>query len=165
MHLFVWLWLNSTFAGMDGTCKDFADVAEEMALWSHSPLTVSSKTRPLLEMGKKLKLKLEPQKSLNFPVAPEKLIIKNGIAYGGIFSLMPTSDGTVRLALGRRAWTDVVDPSTNTLIKAAGFEMQTGCDKMVKVVSYKLSPGKKYLLQINSSPEPELEATLVGLAK
>jgi len=161
MDLMAWLFVGAAFGAMDGGCADFKDNKQELAIWNADASRVFSEQRAELPMWRKLTLKLEPQEKLQFPAKPEKLIIKNGKAFGGIFSFKPKTNSTFRVSLGQRVWLDVVEADTKQIVKSSAHDMQTKCDKMVKMVSYNLAAGKNYLFQINSSPTENLDATVV----
>ena len=153
-------------SGMDGGCGDFkADIAKELNIWNSDPVSPVSGERTILPLATKIKYVLRPHSTIEFLVAPEKILNKEKSGFAGVFNFTPAVSGVYQLALGKRAWLDVVDAGTKKIIKAGQFEMQTKCDKLVKVMSYQLSGGKAYVVQINSSPTEQIEGTITEQVK
>ncbi len=167
MGLMLALFMSMAFgSGMDGGCGSFkADITKEMNIWNSDPVTSTSGERTTLPLAKKIKFGLRPHSAVEFPVAPEKILNKEKTGFSGVFYFTPTVSGVYQVALGKRAWLDIVESDAKKIVKAGQFEMQTKCDKLVKVMSYQLSGGKAYVVQINSSPTEQIEGTIVEQVK
>ncbi len=156
----VGLFVSVAHAGMSGDCGAFkTNIQQELKIWKSPAVAADGQTA--LVTGKKLNFQLKPQASVKFPVAPEKIFNEDNPGFAGVFNFTPVKSGVHQVALGKRAWLDVVEASTMQIVDAGQFEMQTKCDKLVKVMSYDLKAGKSYVLQINSSPTQTLEGTIL----
>jgi hypothetical protein len=135
-------------AEMKGDCAAYKiPLTQEFKDWELGPTSLATdegKKGTILPLGKRLKLMLEPAGKVKFAKPPEK---GGRAGYGAIVPLRVANTGEYRISLGERAWVDVVEKEGNRL-EAASFEMQTGCDKIRKVVTYKLNGGRDYLLQV-----------------
>jgi hypothetical protein len=149
---------------MEGDCANFAmPLSREMALWDRPELRVQGaeddKSTAVLPPDRKVSLSLYPSKKVSLPLKPEKDFSSKGeITYAGLASIDVKQDGIYRVSLGSKIWIDVIEPANGEanakIVPSANFEMQTGCKKVFKAVEYRLSAGKKYLLQISSSKTP-----------
>lgn len=95
-------------------------------------------------------LALRPQGDVKFPAPPEKSFPVEGGANGGVSGFESPKSGRVRVAAGSKIWFDVVDRETKKPVEARAFEMQTGCDKIFKVVEFELRARRGYVLQVSS---------------
>lgn len=160
MHILFLILLPSAFAGnMDGGCKSYkTDVSQELKLWEQKPATVTVGEE--LPVQQKLQYQLKDQKQVAYQVEPEKRFGKGELLFGGTFIFKPEKSGRYQFALGKRAWLDLVDRINGTIIKSGDHDMQTKCDKLVKVMGYNLEAGKNYLIQINGSPTETLDGAI-----
>ena len=150
------------WAEMHGDCGAFkTNIQQELKVWNAVGIPLKAERRPKLPSGTKLQLTLQPQSALTFPVPPSRQPGGKGPAFGGVFTFKPVTNGAHQVALGKRAWLDVVDADTNKIVESEAFDMQTKCDKMVKVITYNLAAGKDYWFQINSSPTEQLDASVM----
>jgi hypothetical protein len=163
MHIALLILISSAFAGdmMNGGCQNYkTDVSQELKIWNGKAApVVAGATVPLQT---KVQYLLTEQKTVKFKVTPQKLMNKDGSGFAGTFEFKAEKTGPYQLALGKRAWMELIDAETTKFVEAGSHDMQTKCDKLVKVLSYNLIAGKTYWIQINSSPTAQLEGTIVA---
>lgn len=148
-----------------GGCEDYAwDMNREFFLLGAAPLAVAALPeraeggrftpldRPLkvaLRSANEVKLLAQPGRSHDAAAS-----------HAGLMMLVVPRTSTYRISSDQRLWIDVVGP--DGVVKSSKFVMQTGCEKLVKSVAFKLEPETAYWIQLTGSPvrEPMLLITL-----
>jgi hypothetical protein len=69
-----------------------------------------------------------------------------------------TRPGTYRVALGQKAWIDVVRGRAG--VASSAHAMGPRCTGVAKLVDFPLRPGR-YVMQLTGAPAPTLPATIV----
>ncbi len=137
---------------MNGDCSNYKiNLSKEFAEWDKAGLTVASSASEVLPVGKKMNLQLAEKDQVKFLSEPEKVIPVKGKNHSGVFNLKIPKAGAYRVAAGSKLWFDLVDKESKQKVSSSAFEMQTKCDKILKVVTFNLQPDKDYLLQISGS--------------
>jgi len=141
-----------------GGCDDYAwDMKREFFLLGSAPLALAALPeraeaarftpldRPLkvaLRSGNEVKLLAQPGRSHDAAAS-----------HAGLMPLIVPRTSTYRISSDQRLWIDVVGP--DGVVKSSKFTMQTGCEKLVKSVAFKLEPQTAYWIQLTGSPVPE----------
>lgn len=141
---------------MHGGCDAFAwNLATEFHLWAGEAAMakagLNGADAPPVVAGKPIDVSLLPQPGIAFAAIPEQQ--RGGPdAFAGLVTFTPPAAGLWRVSASTGLWVDaVVD---GVLVKSAGFEMQTGCDKIFKSVAWDLPAGKPVVLQFSGSKPP-----------
>ncbi|RZA09418.1 MAG: hypothetical protein EOP11_01790 [Proteobacteria bacterium] len=145
---------------MKGGCENYqTPLTQEFKDWELGPLTLATnegKEGTLLPLNKRLKLLLQPASSVKFAKPPAKDAAKGS---GAVIPLRVASTGTYKIAAGSRLWLEITKKNGEE-IKAERFEMQTACATIAKVLTFKLTGGQDYLLQLAGAPEASVEIML-----
>ncbi len=149
---------------MFGDCENYAlDLSAEFKQWERQPQKLAAETKPTgkahLMLNVVTSLALPLMKKVRFPAPPAAG--RRGFVgvHGGMVKLRVPEKGSYRVCLGAKVWVDVV-PADGTPLKTKGFEMQTECDQIFKVVRYELEADTDYWLQIAYGPEDSLKVLL-----
>jgi hypothetical protein len=141
---------------MHGKCSDFAwDVQNELKLWGDTPVALTA--APLAAKaseapkGKKIQLELGSERLMRLLVQPARPTPPEMSSFGGFVAFEVPRDGDYRVSAGSRLWFEVVPAGKSKAVESPGFEMQTGCEKIIKVVLYPLKAKTRYLLQVTGS--------------
>ena len=150
---------------MHGGCDDYAfEMTRSFALWDAGKGAVSAGRNPAqpgaLELDEKVQVELAPMERLSWLVRPP--VAKKGFsgAQGGILAFQVNESGLYRLCLSGKIWADVVDVSAAKALDDVQFEMQTRCERIFKVVVFRLEAGKPYHLQLAFSKETKIGVLL-----
>jgi hypothetical protein len=73
-------------------------------------------------------------------------------------AIQVTRPGTYRVALGQKAWIDVVRGRAG--VASSAHAMGPRCTGVAKLVDFPLRPGR-YVMQLTGAPAPTLPATIV----
>lgn len=132
---------------MHGACDNYKmNMSEELAAWSQSPFLRQPGEKAFLPLATKLTLKLSPE----------------GSAFAGRFPVRAEADGRMKISAGSKLWFDLVDTRTGQPVEAAEFEMQTGCEKIFKVVAFPVRKDATYTLQVSKSARADADFLLTG---
>ncbi len=143
---------------MHGDCGEYeTPIQEELSAWDRGTTKISANDAQPLPLLKRVSLALNESEQVKFLQKPEKTFPVTGKSYAGIFTLSPGKKGNLRIAAGAKLWFDLVDKGSSKVIEAAEFEMQTGCSKIFKVVTFPVEGGRGYALQVSSSKTPQAE--------
>lgn len=128
----------------------------ELAAWTAPvPAKASGDATALdgsaLSVGRAATLALLPTSEIKFPAKPDNP--GGSVSHGGLARLHVDRAGTYRVALGGRAWIDVV--SGAKALKSVGHGHGPACSGIRKMVDFKLMPGD-YVIQIAASGKPEI---------
>lgn len=126
----------------------------EFARWSErTPLTAGAtpRTAPVLAVGRASDLTLIATEEFSPVVRPARPAEPR--TSGGIAMFQIAHAGTYRVALGARAWVDVIQARRAMASVAHGHGPM--CTGIRKIVDFRLRPGR-YLLQLSGSSDPTL---------
>ena len=148
-----------------GGCADYAwDMKREFFLLGAPPLSVDTLAEPAEDarftpLDRPILAGLRPQAEVKLLAQPGR---DHGAAakHAGLMRLVVPRVSTYRISSDQRLWIEVIGPQG--AVKSSKFEMQTGCDKLVKSVAFRLEQDTTYWLQLAGSPvrEPMLLITL-----
>jgi hypothetical protein len=145
---------------MKGGCENYkTPLAQEFKDWELGPLTLATnegKEGTLLPLNKRLKLLLQPTAAVKYAKVPAKDATKGS---GAVIPLRVASTGTYKVAAGARLWLEITKKN-GAEVKAERFEMQTSCATIAKVLTFKLTGGEDYLLQLSGAPETSVDIML-----
>lgn len=129
----------------------------ELAGWSERTgvrASAGARLAPVLVVGRAADVMLG---SAFMPaVAPEKAPAPG--TYAGIAQFRIARAGTYRVALGGKAWIDVV--RGRTPIASTAHTMGPMCTGVAKLVDFRLTPGR-YFLQLSGAPSRQIAAMIV----
>lgn len=132
----------------------------ELAGWStRTPLTAAAAPNgaPALVVDHAADIALSSRK-VTLAALPEKMPASG--SYAGILQLRIVAAGTYRIALGGKAWIDVV--RRQRAIASSAHQMGPMCSGVRKLVDFRLAPGR-YVLQLSGAAQPQLAAMIVRL--
>lgn len=110
--------------------------------------------------GLNTRLALNPIDRVAYVTVPEKAIEPN--SYGGLMSVRVQKPGRLKIALGERAWVDLVKGGKRwTLVPSAAHGHGPACTSIAKIVEYDVEPGH-YVIQIVNAPAAKLQAMAVA---
>lgn len=113
---------------------------------------VSAGTRPgdgaAIAPGRAVAVSLHPARHLALAPAAGRTASADG--NGGTLTLTVTSAGTYRIALGGRAWIDVV--RSGATLESSAHGHGPACSGIRKIVDFRLEPGS-YAVQLSGSAE------------
>ena len=123
----------------------------ELSAWSQQK-PVAAGTEPgggaTIQAGQAVRVSLQPAEHLKLAPAP-KTVGPNG----GTLTLVITAPGTYRLALGERAWVDLV--RAGRVIPSSAHDNGPKCSEVRKIVDFVLTPGQ-YVVQLSGSEAESL---------
>lgn len=144
-------------ADMQGDCSNYRmDLRKVFQIWEKPSESVAEGKSPL-SFGKRVSLGLKPQASVSFVQPPAKEFPLKGERHAGVFMVRAESAGVLSIASGSKVWFDLVEGSSKKIIETAEFEMQTKCDKIVKVVKFPVAAKTDYVFQVSSSMQPQAD--------
>lgn len=131
----------------------------ELAGWSQQQ-PVSAGTKPgegaTVSVGQAALVSLHPARHL--ALAPAA---KAADGNGGTLSLAITAPGTYRIALGGKAWVDLVQAGKP--VASVAHAHGPRCSGVQKMVDFKLAPGT-YAIQLSGSPDETIALLAAKLA-
>lgn len=130
----------------------------ELAGWSErTPLQAAARAplAPVLVVGRAADVTLTD--ALIAPAAAPEKAPADG-THAGILQFRVARAGTYRVALGDKAWIDVVQRGRR--IASAAHMMAPACSGVAKLVDFRLAPGR-YFLQLSGAPQTRLAAMIV----
>ena len=130
----------------------------ELAGWSERvPVRAAARTplAPVVVIGRAADVTLA-DRLIASPTAPEKTPAPG--TYAGLVQFRVARAGTYRVALGGKAWIDVVQRGRR--IASAAHTMGPMCTGVAKLVDFRLAPGR-YFLQLSGAPQREIAAMIV----
>ncbi len=147
-------------------CSEYKwDVASEVRLFASKPAELSVASvpgkAPSIATGTLYALALQPQDSVEYPVAPSKKMLPDG-SYGGLMKFKVARAGAYRIALDAGFWIDVVHEGKS--LPALDFNGQRQCVGPHKIVVYELPAGVELTLQVAQSPEKTARLTVTPVA-
>ena len=131
----------------------------ELSRWNmRLPLGAGTAPRnaPVLAIGRAADLKLFPLGEMQPRIAPGK--VPEAGSYAGLAMFQVVQPGTYRVALGHKAWIDVVRGRAG--MPSSAHMMGPRCTGVAKLVDFRLRPGR-YVLQLTGAPAQVLPATIV----
>ncbi|MBW6522477.1 homogentisate 1,2-dioxygenase [Sphingomonas sp. RHCKR47] len=134
-------------------------IPPELSHWSQrTPLTAGNAPRnaPVLGIARAADLRLAPLGEVQPRIAPGKTPPAG--SYAGLVMFQVTRPGTYRVALGQKAWIDVVRGRAG--VASSAHAMGPRCTGVAKLVDFPLRPGR-YVMQLTGAPAPTLPATIV----
>lgn len=134
-------------------------IPPELSHWStRGPLTAGSAARnaPVLAVGRAANLRLAPLDEVQPRIAPAK--VPPAGSFGGLVMFQVVRPGTYRVALGQKAWIDVV--RGRSAIASNAHNMPPRCTGIAKLVDFPLRPGR-YVMQLTGAAAQTLPATIV----
>jgi hypothetical protein len=149
---------------MKGDCTNYRwDVSRELALFESPADTVTASAAapdaPPIAFGKRQTVTLVPHAEAIFDVAPEKDRGGRDKFSGHVRIAIPTP-GLYRVVASNGVWIDAI--AGGAIVKSAGFEMQTQCPTVFKVVAYEFSQVGDILLQLNGSKTPAVDIVVIS---
>ncbi|WP_294191851.1 homogentisate 1,2-dioxygenase [uncultured Sphingomonas sp.] len=136
-------------------------IPAELSHWSmRSPLTAGNAPRnaPVLAIGRAADLRLAPLGEVQPRIAPGRTPAPG--SYAGLAMFQVTRPGTYRVALGQKAWIDVIRGRAG--VPSSAHTMGPRCTGVAKLVDFQLRPGR-YVLQLTGAPSQTLPATIVRM--
>ena len=136
-------------------------IPPELSHWStRAPLTAGNAPRnaPVLGIGRAADLRLAPLGEVQPRIAPGKVPPPG--SYAGLAMFQVTRPGTYRVALGQKAWIDVIRGRAG--IASSAHAMGPRCTGIAKLVDFPLRPGR-YVLQLTGAAAQTLPATIVRM--
>jgi hypothetical protein len=148
-----------------GGCDDYTwDMKRELFLvgtgkLSFTALPERAEDARFTPLDRPLQLTLRPASEVKLLAEPGRSH-DAAATYAGLMLLTVPRTSTYRVSSDQRLWIDVIGPEG--VVKSSKFVMQTGCDKLVKSVAFRLHPDTAYWIQVTGSPvrEPMLLITL-----
>lgn len=146
----------------DPTCENVRVAPPaELAGWSQQ-VPMSAGVKPgdgaTVTLGKAALVSLHPTRHLALaPVATDKAVDGNG----GTLALAITEAGTYRIALGGKAWVDLVQQGK--AIASVAHTHGPKCSGIRKIVDFKLTPGN-YAIQLSGSADEAVAVMVVKIA-
>lgn len=115
-----------------------------------------------LEPGQAVDGRLRPAAAIRYERTPEKApaAARETPVYGGLYAFTVAQAGEYRIALGGRAWVDVVRSGVAQASVAHGHG--PACSGIRKMVDFGLQPGR-YLLQLSGAETPDLPLMVARL--
>ncbi|MGE0665613.1 MAG: homogentisate 1,2-dioxygenase [Sphingomonadales bacterium] len=137
-------------------CAKIPSLPAELSEWAaRSPVTSSASegglTEARLDVGRGADAALHETGDTHYVIPPEKP--GEPASHGGLFTLRIPEAGTYRVALGAKAWIDVVSGGKAVASTAHGHGPE--CSGIRKIVDFPLSPGL-YVLQLAGAAEPSI---------
>ncbi len=140
---------------MHGDCSAYkTDLSREFSIWKENAVVIPAKSLIALQYSKKISLSLSKKGEVAFIFPPEKSFPINGPSFGGVFQLTSPKNGKLRISSESKVWFDLVDNEKKEIVQSSEFEMQTGCDKIFKAVTFQVREKSSYSLQVSSASEP-----------
>ena len=141
------------FSEMHGGCEQFkTPIQKDLSIWAKESVKLSPfPAKANIPLEKKVLLGPLSSSTDSLLVKPEKDFRKGKKSYAGSASLRVPRNGVYRVSLGSKIWLDLVDNGNKNVLEANHFEMQTKCDRIFKVVEYRLERDRDYTLQVSSS--------------
>lgn len=152
--------MSRPMSEMHGDCSNYKlNVKTALAAWEMPATSVTAKTA--IPFSKRASLQLTERAAVQFIQKPEKEFTAGGKEFGGLFTFRTGKEKSLSVAAGSKVWFDVVDNATKKIVPAQEFEMQTGCDKVLKFVKYTVTPNTEYTLQVSSSKNPQADFAII----
>ena len=144
------------------TCPGFSwDVSAEHALFMTAPgALVAGETRaaaPAVEIGRLVQLELHPASAVKFAAAPGRPP-SGGQVYAGLATIKVPRSGAYRISVNQNLWVDVVIQGRR--LPALDYEGSRSCDAPHKIVVFKLTSGKTWVLQLSGGIESAARVTV-----
>lgn len=133
----------------------------ELSRWSmRSPLTAGNAPRnaPVLVVGRAADLRLASMGEVQPRITPGRVPAPG--SYAGLVMFQIARPGTYRVALGQKAWVDVVRGRAG--MASSAHAMGPRCTGIAKLVDFPLRPGR-YVLQLTGAAAQTLPATIVRM--
>ncbi|MFV0644153.1 MAG: homogentisate 1,2-dioxygenase [Sphingomonadaceae bacterium] len=145
------------------TCTAVAAPPAELAGWSRSVSLSSASSsyaarKVRLKAGESAILALHETENMRYAAPLKKQSEAN--SFGGLARIDVREAGTYRIALGSRAWVDIV--SGQTAITSIAHSHGPDCTGIRKMVDFPLTPGR-YNVQIADSEQPEIKLLVTRL--
>ena len=118
--------------------------------------------------GLNTRVSLYPIGDVGFVATPEKPVAPG--TYGGMMSVSVSKPGRLRIALGERAWVDLVRGDDKAFVKtgrkgvlvpSVAHGHGPDCSGIAKIVEYDVVPGR-YVIQIVNAPQAKIRAMAVA---
>jgi hypothetical protein len=143
---------GGTFAA--NPCTEYKwDVSSEVRLYAGKPtelgIAATLDKAPSIDIGTLYALTLQPQDTVQYPVAPSKKMLPDG-SHGGLMKLKVARAGAYRISLDAGYWIDVVHDGK--ALPALDFNGQRQCNGPRKIVVYELPAYVALTLQVAQSP-------------
>ena len=102
-----------------------------------------------LVVGRPTRVELAPVAAIHFPATPAK----TGGPYAGLVSFEVKQAGAFRIALGGRAWLDVVEGGST--VASVAHQHGAACSGIAKEVTFPLVAGR-HVIEITASAAPDV---------
>jgi hypothetical protein len=160
------LLLHGASAFAADACSEYKwDVASEVRLYASKPtelgVAATLDKAPSINIGTLYALALQPQDTVQYPVAPSKKMLPDG-SHGGLMKFKVARTGAYRIALDAGYWIDVVHAGKS--LPALDFNGQRQCNGPRKIVVYELPAGAELTLQIAQSSDKTARLTVTPVA-
>lgn len=131
-------------------------IPPELAGWSQ-PVALVAGDGATLRLGEAADVTLVAQDTAELAVTPEKPSQPGRFA--GTLHLRIETAGTVEVALGGKAWVDLVRDRTARVSAGHGHGPQ--CSGIAKIVRFAVTPGE-YVLKITASVDPRIRVLVTA---
>jgi len=137
---------------------------EAHAAWISVPLeftaSAGKETSPGIDLGKRVKLNLQPVASLVF-VPPADA--KSAGTWGGSVAFTASQNGHLEVFLDRRAWVDVVHVADKKALDSVRSDRWLGCAGVGKNLGFAVTAGERYELRLSRIDGPGVSALLMPM--
>ena len=131
----------------------------ELSHWSTRTLLTAGhapRNAPVLGIARAADLRLAPLSEVQPRIVPGKP--PSAGSYAGLVMFQVPRPGIYRVALGQKAWIDVIRGRAG--MASSAHAMGPRCTGIAKLVDFPLRPGR-YVMQVTGAPTPTLPATIV----
>ncbi len=126
--------------------------------WGAAPIWLGGSPTPPLTLDDTAKLLLAPIGAVKLAVPLGKPAQPDD--HGGLVAFHVTASGTYRIALGGRAWIDIV--REGKVVASVAHAMGPACSGLAKMVDFRLEPGA-YTIQLSAAADPTLRIAITRL--
>jgi hypothetical protein len=137
--------------------RDAEPVPAAFAQWARSRIIPAGDAAPSMAIGESVDLALVPQADVKLAAEPGRASAPGDFA--AMVRLTVTRPAVYRLALGSRAWVDVVQDGR--AIGSVAHGHGPACSGIRKIVDFDLKPGN-YVIQITGSPDATARLMIVA---
>ncbi|MEN3951726.1 homogentisate 1,2-dioxygenase [Iodidimonas sp. SYSU 1G8] len=146
--------LAQTAAAMPDCTGKSSEIPAELSAWNMRTAVAAApaaSAAPEVTLGGAADVALAKDSSIAYAAAPGKAGAAD--SHGGLLALDVTDAGTYQVALGGKAWVDVI--RDGRAIPSTTHGHGPDCSGIAKIVDFPLEPGR-YLVQIAGSASPAI---------
>jgi hypothetical protein len=114
----------------------------------------------LIEIERLYELKLAPQASVTYVLAPGKPTLDDS-AQGGLVQFRADKGGVYRISMTSGHWIDVV--ADGKFIKSRDFQGARGCERPHKIVEFDLPADTTFTLQFSGAAASTVQMTITAV--